>query len=274
MRLEPRPAPAELAAYYPENYWFAPDRSAAGRLEEVWRRLVLRDHVRFVSRALRQAGARGPLVDVGCGGGLFLAQMRRRGFPGLGLDFSREAAVVAWRQGVPVVCGSLEQNPLAEGACAAVTMFHVLEHLPDPSAYLIAAWRLLRPDGRLIVQVPNASCWQFRLLGERWNGVDVPRHLVNFRASDLDAMLACAGFAIVRRKYFSLRDNPAGLASSLAPALDPMARRVRRLTESPVKKLGKDLLYLALLLAALPFTALEAAARAGSTVMFEARKRL
>ena len=62
--------------------------------------------------------------------------------------------------------------------CAVVTMFHVLEHLYEPASYLDAARDLLRPDGRLILQVPNAACWQFLLFGERWNGIDVPRHLI------------------------------------------------------------------------------------------------
>jgi hypothetical protein len=89
----------------------------------------------------------------------------------------------------------------------------------------------------------------------------------------VERLLEDAGFAVVRRKYFSLRDNPAGLASSLAPSLDPMARRVRRAAESGFGRLAKDLVYLALTVAALPFTALEAACRAGSTVMIEAGKR-
>ena len=78
---------------------------------------------------------------------------------------------------------------------------------------------------------------------------------------------------VVRRKYFSLRDNPAGLASSVAPGLDPMARRVRRVAESAGARLAKDLAYLGLTAAALPFTLAEAAFGAGSTVMMEARKR-
>jgi len=77
----------------------------------------------------------------------------------------------------------------------------------------------------------------------------------------------------LRHKHFSLRDNPAGLASSIAPSLDPMARRVRKLPEKPAEKLFKDLVYLAITIAAIPFTLLEAACRAGSTVMFEARKK-
>ena len=100
-------------------------------------------------------------------------------------------------------------------------MFHVLEHLYDPGAYLEAAHRLLRPDGRLVIQVPNAGCWQMTLLGEHWAGIDIPRHLFNFRLRDLEVLLDACGFEIARTKFFSLRDNPAGLATSLAPFARP-----------------------------------------------------
>jgi SAM-dependent methyltransferase len=274
LRLDPQPAPQELRGYYPDNYWFVPDGSAASRLEEAYRRLVLRDHVGFVAQALADVREDGVLLDIGCGGGLFLGMMRQRGFRVAGLDFSSEAAAIAWRrQQAPAVCGMLEHSPLRAGTFSGITMFHVLEHLYDPRSYLRTAHELLRPGGRLIVQVPNAACWQFRVLGPAWNGVDVPRHLFDFRDRDVERLLEGCGFEVLRRKYFSLRDNPAGLASSVAPSLDPMARRVRGVAESPGARLVKDLVYFGMVLAALPPTALEAAFRAGSTVMIEARKR-
>ena len=53
------PRPRNCGIYYPDNYWFAPDQSAASRMEEAYRRLVLRDHVQFVAQALRRShGAR------------------------------------------------------------------------------------------------------------------------------------------------------------------------------------------------------------------------
>lgn len=224
--------------------------------------------------ALERSGAEGPVLDVGCGGGLFLRLVAEKGRKVLGLDFSLPAASAAWwHNGVPAVCASLAKAPLPYGTFAAVTMFHVLEHLYDPMAYLDAAHDLLEPEGRLIVQVPNAASWQFLLLGENWTGVDIPRHLLNFRVKDLEILLDRCGFDVVRVKQFSLRDNPAGLATSIAPSLDPMARRIRNVPESHGMKLAKDILYLLLVLTALPFTIVEAACRAGSTVMIEARKR-
>ncbi len=274
MQLAPQPAPDELKKYYPGNYWFMPESSAASRLEELYRRIALSDHVRFVERALRESEESGPVLDVGCGGGLFLGMMRERGARVVGLDFSIDAARAAWISNkVPAACSVLSSAPLRPESCAAVTMFHVLEHLYDPRCYLRAAHELLRPDGRLIIQVPNAGCWQFLLLGASWNGVDVPRHLYNFRPPDLERLLDSTGFEVLRRKYFSLRDNPAGLATSLAPSLDPMARRIREAPETQWQRLAKDLLYFAVVVAALPFTIAEAACRAGSTIMIEARKK-
>ena len=274
IRLEPKPTPEESARYYPPEYWFNPDENTASRLEEAYRRLVLRDHLNFVMRAVENSGEKGLIVDVGCGGGLLLRMLRERGLAVLGLETSHLAAATAWtRNRVAVVCGDLSESPIERGTCAVVTMFHVLEHLHDPVSYLRSARDLLLSNGRLVVQVPNASSWQFLMFGEHWNGVDVPRHLVNYRQRDLENLLEYCGFEVVRRKHFSLRDNPAGFASSVAPGLDPMARRVRRLRESPAMKVTKDLLYFGLLLAALPFTLFEAACGAGSTIMVEARKK-
>ena len=273
VRLYPWPEPEELHTYYPENYWYDPGADTADRLAETWRRLVLRDHTRFVRTALASASLDTlPVLDVGCGGGLLLRELGLPPGRTVGLDFSPNAASVAWHtNGVTAVCGALPRAPFRPQSFAAITMFHVLEHLYDPVAYLESAHRLLHPQGRLVIQVPNAASWQFLLLGESWSGVDIPRHLIDFKERDLTNLLEHCGFQVVRTKHFSLRDNPAGLATSIAPSLDPMSRRVRRVPESPARKLVKDGLYMLLTLASIPFTLLEALCRAGSTLMIEAR---
>jgi SAM-dependent methyltransferase len=275
IRLYPQPTPQELRAYYPANYWIEPEATVTDRLEMFYRRLVLRDHLRFTERALRESEEQGIVLDVGCGSGVFLKTLAERGHKHVvGLDFALDAATAAWKHaGIPAICGTLSKAPFAPGSCAAITMFHVIEHLYDAASYLYAARDLLAPDGRLIVQVPNAACWQFLLLGERWNGLDVPRHLVHFRVKDLETLLDHCGFEILRHKHFSLRDNPQGMAISLAPMLDPIGRRLRHVPETARLGLWKDLAFFALVAACLPFTLLEAACHAGSTVMIEARKK-
>lgn len=272
VRLDPFPAPEELGSFYRGNYWFAGGESAAGRLEETYRRVVLRDHVAFAAGSVR---APGTILDVGCSGGLFLRMMRDRGFPDvLGLDFSADAARVAReKNGIRVLVGDLREAAIPEGGCSLVTMYHVLEHLLDPAAYLCAAGRLMRPDGRLIVQVPDRGCWEAGMLGVNWTGLDVPRHIHVFRSRDLRRLLEKCGFEVVREKHFSLRDHPAGLATGLFPSLDPVARAIRQTDSSGSVRLAKDLVYFAVTLGALPFTLVEAMFGKGSSVMMEARRR-
>jgi SAM-dependent methyltransferase len=251
-RLEP--APADVSPYYPDGYWHEPSR-----MEEIYRRFVIRDHVRFVGKAMR-------VLDVGSGGGLFAAELSTRN-PGMtvtSLDISPRAAAVAWRRyGVPAVVTDLMSAPFAEASFDLITMFHVLEHLHDPLAYVKAARKLLAPGGRLVVQTPNLDCWQYKVFGARWSGLDIPRHLYDFRLSDLRRLLEMGGFRVVRVKHFSWRDNPAGLATTIAPALEPVARANRGAS-------SRSVLYLALTLAVLPFTLLEALFGHGASVTIEA----
>lgn len=274
LRLYPKPTPEELGTYYPKDYWHSDAGGRITQIEEFYRRLVSQDHIRFLERAIEDAGGKGLVMDVGCGGGLLLRMLRERGHRVLGMDFSVDAAAIAWGQNaVPAICAPLPRAPLRPGSCAVISLFHVLEHLYEPHEYLMAARELLADEGRLVVQVPNAASWQFLIFGESWNGIDVPRHLWNFRLSDLNVLLDRCGFVPVRTKHFSLRDNPAGFSISVAPGLDPMARRIRKIPEAPWQRLLKNAAHLALMGLALPFSLVEAMCRAGSTVMVEAKKK-
>jgi len=260
--LEPRPSLEELAAYYPPGYWWSASNQGgvAGRLEGLYRRVVLRDQARFLARAAGPPPAR--ILDVGCGSGDLLVALRRRGYACVGMDCALTALSAAKAQGLPAVLGDYRASPLGPNLFDLVSMFHFLEHVADPSGALAFAHQALRPQGRLVVQAPNAACWQLALLGARWSGLDVPRHLVDFRACDLERVVERSGFRILRRKHFSLRDNPAALATSLAPGWEPVSRRSRR-REGVARRLGLDLAYFALVLAALPFSMVEAAAGRG-----------
>jgi SAM-dependent methyltransferase len=252
------PAPADIARFYPDAYWYEP-----GRLEEIYRRLVMRDHLRFARRAPGQ-GLR--VLDVGCGSGLFLRELRAANpaMKAVGMDASPQAAALAWRgYRVPAVAADLQRAPFGEASFDLITMFHVLEHLPDPAAYLTAARRLLARGGKLVVQTPNLDCWQYRIFGARWSGLDIPRHLYDFRLRDLRRLLESCAFRVIRVKHFSWRDNPTGLATTIAPGLEPVARAARGAG-------SRNALYLALTAAALPFAALEAFFGHGSSMMIEA----
>ena len=149
-------------------------------------------------------------------------------------------------------------------------MFHVLEHLIDPGMALAYARELLLPGGSLILQVPNAASYQARLFGARWYGLDVPRHLINFTPKSLALLLDRAGFKYQLVQRFSLRDNPAAMASSLAIGLDPIGRRVRGKRAVAVVEGALEFTYLGLTLFALVPAWIESACGHSATIWVHA----
>jgi SAM-dependent methyltransferase len=93
-----------------------------------------------------------------------------------------------------------------DGFFDVVTMWHVLEHLPDPAAALAEARRVLQADGLLVIEVPNLGSLTFRLCRERWWPLDVPRHLLHFTPQTLGRLLDAGGFEVVRRQDFHAAD--------------------------------------------------------------------
>ena len=276
--LDPAPTGADIPGFYPPRYWWAPSSRALARLENTYRRLALRDHVVFVEQAIAHARvneSRVRLLDVGCGPGTLIGILKAKGHDVLGLDLSAEAAAVAAREhGVTVVNATLEGASFPDASFGVVTMFHVLEHVLDPRAVLAEVHRVLRPGGRVVLQVPNIDSWQSRLFGGAWHGLDVPRHTIDFSARSLQLLLESSGFAVARVRHFNLRDNAPALASTVGLSLDPQVRSMRQhrlgVSESLAGSWVRHALYLALVAASTPFAIAEAAAGAGATVMIEA----
>ena len=169
--------------------------------------------------------------------------------------------------------GSPEQNPFAatDRRFDVVTMFHFLEHVPAPDTTLAHVRRMLKPEGELIVQVPNCASLQAQIFGRHWAGYDVPRHLVNYSTETLMALLQRSEFEVNQFTHQSIRDNPTALANSIAPGLYPPARVAKGVRVSVWQAWVRDLMYLALSTACIPPTFLEAACGLGSALMVKAR---
>src|SRR5262249_35997034 len=179
----PRPDPASIGFFYPADYGPHHRKQA--------RRLTLP----FLSR--RESDRRtlpwhgeGRLLDYGCGRGAFLDRMARRGWQVLGIDFS-ETAVASVRENynLPPLLGTLPHPALGPSSLDVVTMWHVLEHLPDPLHTLRHAREVLAPAGKLCVEVPALDSWAYRVFGPDWFGLELPRHLTHFTSDTLRAML-------------------------------------------------------------------------------------
>jgi SAM-dependent methyltransferase len=276
--LWPVPELSRLARYYPDDYWVGPsDRQpgrAQGGLLEKYRRFVLRDHVGFVGRVLAAQRARGlpvRVLDVGCGDGSFLEALGERA--AMGMDLSRPALRAVRARGFPAVRGVLTGCPLRPGSFSLVTAFHFLEHVHPVEPVLAAMKALLAPGGEIVVQVPNCDSWQAQLLGRYWAGYDVPRHLVDYSARTLCAVLDRCGFAVVATNHHCLRDNPTTVANSVVPRLYPPARMSRPGGSRGLPGAFANLAYLGVTLASMPFCFVESLCGRGASVMVHARPR-
>jgi 2-polyprenyl-3-methyl-5-hydroxy-6-metoxy-1,4-benzoquinol methylase len=215
-----RPAEAAMARFYPEDYEpYAPkEDEGEGAPPRRFAKALLRVDLGYPPQppglgtrllaaiARRRLSARqrqrwlpfvpgGRLLDVGCGAGRYLVQMRGLGWSVEGLDASDAAArALRERTGVHVHVGTLPHPTLAPASFDAVTLWASLEHVHQPRATLEAVRDLLKPRGVLALSVPNLASWSFSTFGAGWYGLDLPRHLTHFTPSTLEELVRRAGF--------------------------------------------------------------------------------
>lgn len=136
-------------------------------------------------------------LDVGCGAGTFLAKMRALyGAKVTGVDFKDLSHLPAF-QNIEFHCGLFYEQKIADNRFNLITMWHFLEHDYDPLRTLTKARAALKPDGRLVIEVPRLDSVTFRLFHERWPGLQAPQHTVLYTKEMLLKMVAKAGLEVV-----------------------------------------------------------------------------
>jgi len=205
IHVNPRPTADELARYYPDDY--LPYTPAIEDEPSLWRRLDRRYGLYRRCRAvISRADGPGRLLDVGCATGVFLDGMRRRGWRVWGVDINAKVAQYAReRLGLDVFVGQLEEAAFPARSFDVVTLWDVLEHVPDPRRTLTEVARILRPGGLLVLSLPDPDCLEARLFGPYWAGWDVPRHLHLFPLPVLERLLDEIGFQGAEVSYFTGR---------------------------------------------------------------------
>jgi SAM-dependent methyltransferase len=138
-----------------------------------------------------------------------VAAARAAGWAASGIEPSeRGVSAAAAVYGVELQRGGIDA---ACGTYDAVVLWHVLEHLGDPSAGIARAASVLAPGGRLLVGVPNLASVQASIGRERWYHLDLPRHRTHFTPAGLRALLGRHGFVVEREQHALLEHNPFGL---------------------------------------------------------------
>ena len=153
----------------------------------------------IAERGVRHLPAGGRVLDVGCGNGLFVAEAAAAGWQASGIDLDTAAVEAGRSIGLDLAVEGIEQRAAREPAAFdAVTLSHVLEHVPDPVAFLASARDLLRPGGVVWIATPNLASEGHRRYGAAWVHLDPPRHFVLFEEHSLRRALQAAGFVATR----------------------------------------------------------------------------
>jgi 2-polyprenyl-3-methyl-5-hydroxy-6-metoxy-1,4-benzoquinol methylase len=190
--------------------------------EREGRVLTFEHHLRPLERCTGPANGR-RLLDVGAHTGVFVDIATRHGWDAWGIEPSKWAVEQARAQGLQMHLGTLEEAAFPAGHFSVVTMWDVIEHVPDPFSTLQAAWRVLEPGGLLVVHTMDIDSLFSRLLGRRWPWY-MEMHLFYFSRHTLAAMLNKAGFRVqwmgAQGRYLQ-----AGYLASRVTALVPLVGR-------------------------------------------------
>lgn len=196
---DPRLSIERVKAYYDDRYISHRRREDWGLLTPLYRRAMEAHDRRKEAIALRH-GRIGPgseVLDVGCGAGTFLTRLRERhGVRAAAVDFKD----MTFREDVRAIefhLGLFYEQDLGRDRFDLVTMWHFLEHDYDPIRSLRHARDALRPDGRLVIEVPRLDSLTARLFGDRWPGLQAPQHTVLLDRAHLMSFLSIAGLEVV-----------------------------------------------------------------------------
>jgi 2-polyprenyl-3-methyl-5-hydroxy-6-metoxy-1,4-benzoquinol methylase len=141
--------------------------------------------------------ARGRLLDIGAAGGAFVAEAVAHGFDASGIEPVPSFARAAREQlGLDVRDGGIEEAVLSEGGYDAITLWHVLEHVPNPLQQLSRLSRALDTGGTLAVEVPNAGSAVAVHMGSTWTSLEPTVHVNQFTPDSLSDALKRAGLEL------------------------------------------------------------------------------
>ncbi len=147
----------------------------------------------------------GRLLDIGCGNGEFLAQMKDLGWEVMGVEPDVESASIARENfQIPVLSGTLLENDIPDNSFDIVTMQHVIEHLHNPTETLNKIFHILKPSGKLVMLTPNIKSLVQILMKESWHPWEPPRHLILYSPSSLKTLVNKIGLDIKQTKTLSV----------------------------------------------------------------------
>jgi SAM-dependent methyltransferase len=186
----PIPEPEQLRSLYPTEYRPHANHGLVHHLKLLQARILLR---KLASVLPAKDGA---ILDMGCGGGHLLIQLRTQGFMNLtAMDWSENLRPTMEDHGISFVSSDIESDAVLPSSYDLIILNNVIEHLSDPGKTIARLKPNLKPKGRILLITPNERSLSHRLFGRHWAGLHAPRHLHVFNPDTLTQLARAQGYS-------------------------------------------------------------------------------
>uniref|UniRef100_UPI0040486303 class I SAM-dependent methyltransferase n=1 Tax=Flavobacterium sp. TaxID=239 RepID=UPI0040486303 len=196
LKTDPQPSLEKLPSYYESEDYISHTDGKRTLFEKMYH-LVKKNAIQKKVNLLSKYNTKGSVLFIGAGTGDFLIAAKKSNWNTIGIEPSEKAKKIAIDKGV-----SFENSlsDLNNESFDVITMWHVLEHVPNLEFQITELKRLLKPNGTIIIAVPNFKSYDAKYYKSFWAAFDVPRHLWHFSKKGIDLLFQKQNMKLIKVK--------------------------------------------------------------------------
>ncbi|MEZ4778097.1 MAG: class I SAM-dependent methyltransferase [Flavobacteriaceae bacterium] len=187
LKTTPQPLDKDLSKYYESSEYISHTDSKKGLLNFCYQFIKSYSLNKKVKLILKENNQKGSILDIGAGTGDFLFLAQKKGWKIEGIEVNEKAQKLAFNKGVVLKKGLDE---FTDELFDVVTLWHVLEHLPNLPEIVSQIEKTIKPGGTLIIAVPNFNSFDALYYKQFWAAYDVPRHLWHFSKESMKQLFS------------------------------------------------------------------------------------
>lgn len=195
--LKTQPIPTNIDKYYESNAYISHTDSSKNIIEFLYQRVktvALKNKLKLLNSLNTEDKT---ILDIGAGTGDFLKICKINNWTVTGIEPNEKARKIAKNKDILL---KADINELQQGKFDIITLWHVLEHVENINEYVTKLKRLLKPNGYLIIAVPNYKCYDASHYGTFWAAYDVPRHIWHFSRKAITRLFKEINMEIIKIK--------------------------------------------------------------------------